>query len=92
MRHPERVATYLEHINEAIDHASEYLYDLDSVAAFEQHRQSQDAVIRNIEIIGEAANRIQSVAPEFIAAHPDIPWADMRAMRNKVIHDYFEVD
>jgi uncharacterized protein with HEPN domain len=73
MRHPERVATYLEHINEAIDRASEYLHDLDSVAAFEQHRQSQDAVIRNIEIIGEVANRMQRVAPEFIAAHPDIP-------------------
>ena len=49
-------------------------------------------MIRNIEIIGEAANRIQRVAPDFMAAHPDIPWADMRAMRHKVIHDDFEVD
>jgi hypothetical protein len=46
-------------------------------AAFEQNLQVQDAVVRNIEIIGEAASQINRMAPEFIAQHPDLPWDDM---------------
>lgn len=52
----------------------------------------QDAVVRNIEIIGEAAGNIQKMDPDFIAAHPELPWREMRAMRNLVIHEYFFVD
>jgi uncharacterized protein with HEPN domain len=46
-------------------------------------------VIRQIQIIGEASRRI---SPEFLAAHPEVPWSDIIGMRHKVIHDYFEVD
>jgi uncharacterized protein with HEPN domain len=60
--------------------------------AFQKNPQAQDAVIRNIEIIGEAATKIQQQAPEFIKAHPELPWSDMRRMRNKVIHHYFDVE
>jgi uncharacterized protein with HEPN domain len=42
-------------------------------------------------VIGEAANRIQKVAPKFVAEHPALPWSQMRGIRNKVIHDYFDV-
>jgi uncharacterized protein with HEPN domain len=41
----------------------------------------KDAVVRNIEIIGEAVNKINAVAPDFIQQYPDLPWAQMRAMR-----------
>jgi uncharacterized protein with HEPN domain len=61
-------------------------------AAFEQNSLVQDAVVRNIEVIGEAVNHINRVAPEFIAQHPELPWQDMRDMRNVVIHAYFAVD
>jgi uncharacterized protein with HEPN domain len=60
--------------------------------AFEQNPLVQDAIVRNIEIIGEAVNHINRVAPEFIAQHPELPWQDMRDMRNVVIHAYFAVD
>jgi uncharacterized protein with HEPN domain len=92
MKHPERVEDFLEHIAEAIDRAIEYIQRLDSVSAFQQNRRDQDAVIRNIEIIGEAASRIQKHAPEFVTAHPELPWIEMRGMRNKMIHDYFDVN
>ena len=49
-------------------------------------------MIRNIEIIGEASNNIQRVAPEFAAEHDDIPWRVMYTMRNRVTHGYEKVD
>ena len=52
----------------------------------------QDAVIRNIEIIGEAAKYLERQHPQFAAEHPAVPWAVIYAMRNRVSHGYFEVD
>ena len=48
--------------------------------------KTQDAVIRNIEIIGEATKRLSS---EVRTAHPNIPWKNMAGMRDKLIHHYF---
>ena len=92
MKHPERVEDYLEHIAEAIERATGYLQPVPDLKAFHDNPQVQDAVVRNIEIIGEAANRIQRMAPDFVARHPDLPWIEMRGMRNKMIHEYFDVD
>lgn len=52
----------------------------------------QDAVIRNIEILGEAANNLLQADPEFAAKHPEIPFAQIYGMRNRVSHGYFAVD
>ncbi len=92
MKHPERVEDYLEHIAQAIQRAMEYIENLGDVNAFEQSQRDQDAVIRNIEIIGEAARQIQQNAPEYVTAHPELPWIEIRGMRNKMIHNYFDVD
>jgi uncharacterized protein with HEPN domain len=92
MRHPERVEDYLGHIRQAIERATNYVQPLQDIGAFEQNLQVQDAVVRNIEIIGEAVNHINRMAPEFIAQHPQLPWAEMRDMRNVIIHAYFAVD
>ena len=92
MKHPERVEDYLEHIAQAIQRATDYVERLENVSAIRQSQRDQDAVIRNIEIIGEAARQIQHHAPEFVAAHPELPWIEMRTMRNKMIHGYFDVD
>jgi uncharacterized protein with HEPN domain len=59
------------------------------VDALRQNTQVQDAVVRNIEIIGEAATHIHNREPDFMQQHPQLPWAQMRAMRNAVIHEYF---
>jgi uncharacterized protein with HEPN domain len=56
--------------------------------AFTADRKTVDAVIRNLIVIGEAAGRV----PDDVAlVHPEIPWKDMRDMRNLVIHEYFGV-
>ena len=49
-----------------------------ALAALEQNEQAQDAIVRTLTVIGEAAVRIQKAAPEFVAAHPELPWSPMR--------------
>jgi uncharacterized protein with HEPN domain len=51
----------------------------------------QDGVIRNIEIIGEAANNLREADPGIAARHPSIPFAQIYGMRNRVVHGYFSV-
>jgi uncharacterized protein with HEPN domain len=48
--------------------------------------------VRNFEIIGEAAHNIELYHSAFAAAHADIPWSVVYAMRNRVAHGYFKVD
>ena len=91
MTDPDRAEDYLEHIADAIQRATRYVGNLKNLEALEKDEQAQDAIVRTIAVIGEAANRIQKVAPEFVAKHPELPWSKMRGIRNKVIHDYFDV-
>jgi uncharacterized protein with HEPN domain len=86
-----RVPYYLEHILKAIERIERYTDDMDEVA-FLGTELVQDAVIRNIEIIGEASNNIQRVDAEFAARHADIPWLVMYTMRNRISHGYDKVD
>jgi uncharacterized protein with HEPN domain len=86
-----RVPDYLQHILDAIDRATSYVSGMD-LKTFEQDTRTQDAVIRSIEIVGEAANKTRLADPEFAARFPSVPWALMYGMRNRIVHDYFEVD
>ena len=56
---------------------------------FDSNVMIQDAVIRNIEIIGEATKKVSKSFTQF---HPEIPWSEMAGMRDKLIHDYLDVD
>ena len=69
MRHPERVEDYLEHIVEAITRAVRYIEPLQGIEAFRQNQLVQDGVVRNIEIIGEAANHVR-VATRSVRKYP----------------------
>jgi uncharacterized protein with HEPN domain len=92
LRHPELVEDHQEHIVQAIERATRYVGPLKNAAALRQSEQIQDAVVRNIEIIGEAAGRIQRIDPEFVATHSELPWTEMRGIRNRMIHEYFDMD
>jgi len=89
--HPERAREYLQHIIEAIDRACGYVADMDA-AAFDVDTRTQDAVIRTLQIVGEAANKARIADPDLQSRSPEIPWDVMYGMRNRIIHDYFEVD
>lgn len=67
--------------------ARAFLQGLDR-AAFLASRLHQNAVIRSLEVIGEAAGKVSSATQ---AAHPDIPWRDIIGMRHRLIHGYAEV-
>ncbi len=86
-----RVADYLSHILQAIERIDRHTAGLEQIG-FLASELIQDAVIRNLEVIGEAANNIRRVNPQFAMAHPEIPWSVMYAMRNHLSHGYDQVD
>lgn len=86
-----RVPDYLRHMLQAIQRITKYTEDTDEVT-FLENELVQDAVVRNIEIIGEAARNILRHYPDFAAQHPEVPWEDVYLMRNRVSHGYFSVD
>jgi uncharacterized protein with HEPN domain len=61
-------------------------------AGFLSNAMVQDAVIRNLEIIGEASSNSERVAPQFVAAHPELPLTYAYEMRNVLAHGYYKVD
>lgn len=65
-----------------------YIKDLD-YNSFLEDEKTLDAVIRNFEIIGEAANRIH---PDFRDENPELEWNRIRGFRNWIVHDYFAID
>ncbi|MCH7487423.1 MAG: DUF86 domain-containing protein [Proteobacteria bacterium] len=80
-------ALYLRHIVDAIERIT--AYTAGGKDAFMKNTMVQDATIRNLEIIGEAAKQI---TPEYRGAHPDIPWPQMAGMRDVLVHRYMAVD
>lgn len=86
-----RAADYLGHILRAIERIDRYTADM-SEPEFLASEITQDAVIRNFEIIGEASRNIERNCPEVAAAHPDLPLINAYEMRNALAHGYFRVD
>ena len=80
-------ATYLGHIVDAIDKIM--AYTADGRDAFMADTRTQDAVARNLEIIGEATKRLTG---ELRRAHSELPWKDAAALRDVLSHDYMSID
>jgi len=78
----------IEDILEAIERVRRYAAGLDETA-FVRDDRTVDAVIRNLEVIGEAAKRVPQHVTEH---HPEVPWSRMTEMRNILVHEYHSVD
>lgn len=79
---------YIKYIIEALELIEQYVKGIDEKGFFSSF-QVQDAVIRRLEIIGEAAKNISKTFKE---KYSDIPWKEMAGMRDILIHEYFGVD
>jgi len=83
-----RDQAYLLDILNSARKAMEYLGNK-SYAEFESNQECLDAIIRRIEIIGEASSRVSADTKKRL---PDLPWAEMKGMRNLLIHEYDAID
>jgi uncharacterized protein with HEPN domain len=79
---------YIEHILDCIRKINEFSSGL-TLKEFKTNEMAQDAIIRNIEIIGEASKRISVDTKQ---TYYKIPWKEIAGMRDKLIHDYLGVD
>jgi uncharacterized protein with HEPN domain len=87
MREPERDKERLLHIKEAIERINRYMDGI-PVEVLQHDDMRYYAVVKNIEMIGEAANMLTE---EFRLAHPKTQWKMIIGMRNYIIHEYFQV-
>jgi uncharacterized protein with HEPN domain len=88
---PLRLADYLQHVLDAIGNIQAYTVGMDA-DTFKADRKTCDAVIRNLEVIGEACNNVVKNHQAFAAANAAVPWSFAYEMRNALSHGYFTVD
>ena len=81
-------SVFLKHIRDSIEEIEKNTSGV-LLNEFKENVSTQDAVIRRLEIIGEA---IRNLSDEFKQKYPDVPWTRIVNTRNKLIHDYFGVD
>lgn len=79
---------FLGDINEAMNLIGLYTKGL-VYREFLEDRKTQDAIVRNLQVIGEASKNITA---SFRAKYPDVPWKKVAGLRDKLIHFYFGID
>jgi len=79
---------YIDHIKASIDRIQQYIAGFNR-NSFLNDLKTQDAVVRQLEIIGEATKKVSF---ELREKYSSIPWLDMAGMRDRLVHDYIDVD
>jgi len=88
MRNTQSPLLYIRHIRDALEKLIRYT-DTTTYEEFVESKWDQDAVMRNLGIIGEAANKLEA---SFYDSYPTVPWRKIIDFRNVVIHEYADLD
>jgi uncharacterized protein with HEPN domain len=86
-----RLPDYVDHIQQAAADVCSFVQGL-AKDDFLADKRTQQAVIMSLMIIGEAATKAMEGYAVFTQAHPEVPWRNMRGMRNRMAHGYFDID
>jgi uncharacterized protein with HEPN domain len=79
---------HLADIEEAIKRILDYTADLE-YTTFLERPMVQDAVLRNFQVVGEATKKLSD---KIRSSYPDVPWRNIAGMRDKIVHDYIEIE
>ena len=86
-----RLSDYLNHMKQAAIDACSFVEGLEK-DDFLSDKRTQQAVIMSLIIIGEAATKIMDSYTQFVELHQEVPWRNIRGMRNRIAHGYFEIN
>jgi uncharacterized protein with HEPN domain len=86
-----RLPDYLSHMRQAVIDACSFVEGC-SKGDFMKDKRTQQAVVLSLIVLGEAATKVMDRYPDFAGAHTHIPWRNMRGMRNRIAHGYFDID
>ena len=89
MKRKKPVKTFLLHILESIARIDHDMKNISSVEDLFKEETIQDAVVRRLEIIGEA---VKNIPTDFKKGHSDIDWKRISGMRDVIVHEYFGID
>lgn len=86
-----RLIDYLDHIQQASIDVRSFVDGLEK-DDFLEDKRTQQAVIMSLIIMGAASTKVMDDYAEFARKHSDIPWRNMRGMRNRIAHGYFDIN
>ncbi len=86
-----RLDDYLQHMRQAAADAIGFVDGMNR-QAFLNDKRTQQAVVLSLIVLGEAATKVMDRHPAFAETHGQIPWRNMRGMRNRIAHGYFDID
>jgi len=87
----QRLSDYLEQMQRSAVDALNFVEGMDK-DTFLVDKRTQQAVVMSLVIIGEAATKVMDRHTGFVEKYPTVPWRNMRGMRNRIAHGYFEID
>lgn len=86
-----RLPDYLDHMRQAARDALSFVEGMRK-EDFLADKRTQQAVIMSLIVLGEAATKVMDGYADFANQHPQVPWRNMRGMRNRIAHGYFDIN
>lgn len=86
-----QLVDYIDHMLRAASDARIFVEGME-YADFLDDKRTQQAVIMSLIVLGEAATKVMDIHENFAHLHPQVPWRNMRGMRNRIAHGYFDID